>query len=848
MNVTDGRHLAQVIIQAFDHYSARVHDLTIVSATATATASNAADAPVVGTTSTVVDLTSGTATFDDLILAAKPGHHLLNFALRFPSGTLREVLHVQVLPCSPGKNLRKGAVGYSCMECPAGKANPVVGGTCEDCVAGKFSDSGNVTSCGACQPGSFSEPGATVCKASRVNGNLPAVSRIIVNKISDHMLSCLYELPLNVNHADYAFVAEASTTRDFATSLSAQVFEVNQTVIVVTKAPVHVAPVYFQMYLQSRRESGQRGPRTKLLEGYNVTSSCSDEQYLNDSAAATQDWTCDACPVGAKCAGNIRYNGVRGKFGYWRVPGAAPQVFHKCLFPAACLGAANEAEFGKYFNSTWHDSSTDIARMDFTEQCYEPWGYAHDCGGGRCRLCTSCLQGYKRTGRARCKICPEQGANRALLATGILAVILGAVGIIVLTIHAGAGVVTVSEATKKILLNYLQVVSMAALFPMQWPEEVENFFAVQSAISSASKALLSPDCELSWMVPAEAFYQKQIGFALLPLLIVAACSSVWYLARVFRCSCGAGPRFCMRLLNDPAPPNFYYNRAVLSIVVLLYMAFPTIVKQGLAMFSCEQVGDEFWLAADLQEPCMESRHLVFALTLGLPQMLLYMIGLPLTAIIILYRNRKHLLDQNMQFRFGLLYAGFRHEVYWWELSFVVRKVALILVGATFAVRLKPDMQVYIALALLVFFIILQLGMRPFDELTEKHHILNFLELGSLVICWSTLYCGMLFWMGDRLPHSFQVFLSIFVLTTNTFFSAYLIFVFVRAFRRESVNDSPQSAENLRKFFIRRRSINTAKSNDSVKSSSPSELNICIAMSVINPLEKSSDVPVNRMRL
>ena len=48
-----------------------------------------------------------------------------------------------------------------------------------------------------------------------------------------------------------------------------------------------------------------------------------------------------------------------------------------------------------------------------------------------------------------------------LVCAGILAVILGAVGIIVLTIHAGAGVITVSEATKKILLNYLQVVSLA---------------------------------------------------------------------------------------------------------------------------------------------------------------------------------------------------------------------------------------------------------------------------------------------------------------------------------------------------------------------------------------------------
>ena len=237
-------------------------------------------------------------------------------------------------------------------------------------------------------------------------------------------------------------------------------------------------------------------------------------------------WTCDTCPRGAKCDGNIRYDGVRGKFGYWRVPGSAPQVFRKCLFPAACLGAANDEEFGKYFNdSTRHDRSTDLARMDSPEQCYVPWGYAETCVGERCRLCSSCTHGYKRIGRARCKECPKQDANRALLVVGILAVVLGASTIIALTIRAGAAVVTVSEATKKILLNYLQVVSLAALFPMQWPPQVESFFAVQSAISSASKTLLSPDCELSWMVPAEAFYQKQIGFSLLPVIIVVACTA-----------------------------------------------------------------------------------------------------------------------------------------------------------------------------------------------------------------------------------------------------------------------------------------------------------------------------------
>merc|ERR1711865_115076 len=141
-------------------------------------------------------------------------------------------------------------------------------------------------------------------------------------------------------------------------------------------------------------------------------------------------------------------------------------------------------------------------------------------------------------GRGRCKICPDESSNRFLLVLGVVAVIAGATGLIVLTIKSEGVVLTVSEATKKIALNYLQVVSLAALFPMQWPDELSSFFAAQSAISSASQALLSPDCELSWMTPAEAFYQKQIGFSLLPLFIVFICKTVWFAAKEFKCRCG----------------------------------------------------------------------------------------------------------------------------------------------------------------------------------------------------------------------------------------------------------------------------------------------------------------------
>ena len=79
---------------------------------------------------------------------------------------------------------------------------------------------------------------------------------------------------------------------------------------------------------------------------------------------------------------------------------------------------------------------------------------------------------------------------------------------------------------------------------------------------------------------------------------------------------------------------------------------------------CEKVGDAMWLAADLQEPCFVGAHLTVVLLVSLPQILVYTVGLPLAATFLLYRRRERLGDKQVQFRWGLLYAGFRHKVWW----------------------------------------------------------------------------------------------------------------------------------------------------------------------------------------
>ena len=513
------------------------------------------------------------------------------------------------------------------------------------------------------------------------------------------------------------------------------------------------------------------GPPSKT---WTTTPICSDEQYLDDSGPMLE-WKCKACPHGAYCVGNVAWDGVRARFGFWRVPGPSPERFRECLLPAACLGAPNPELRNRYFQGE-RSAASDLAGKSWwdgngrPEGCHIAWGFKENCtnDGKRCRLCSSCDTGFKRKGLADCTQCPDSGANKVLLVSGILAVVLGGAGIVYMSIRNEGGVVEVSEAIKKIALNYLQVVSLAAVFPMKWPDAVQSFFEAQAAISSASESLLSPACELSNLPAASAFYQIQVGFAFLPLVILLFCYMVWM--SIYRCK-----------FSEPCK-----NRYILSCVVLLYLAYPTLVKQSLASLSCVRVGDKLWLTADLQEQCYINFHLVMTLCVSAPQFFLYSVGLPLGAFVILYSRRDRLHTKRVQFRWGILYAGFRKEVYWWELSVVVRKCSMIIIGGVFGSHLRPDMQVYLALFVVALLIVAHLAAMPFEHATRRHAVLNWLELGSLGACWATLYSGMLFFIGDtgRISATNLMLLSVAVIASNLAFSAFLAYSYVMSVLRE----------------------------------------------------------------
>ena len=63
-------------------------------------------------------------------------------------------------------------------------------------------------------------------------------------------------------------------------------------------------------------------------------------QFLDDSSLEKKNHTCQPCPEGAFCKGNIGWSGIKALQGYWRVPWSkGNSTFARCPYEADCLGA-----------------------------------------------------------------------------------------------------------------------------------------------------------------------------------------------------------------------------------------------------------------------------------------------------------------------------------------------------------------------------------------------------------------------------------------------------------------------------------------------------------------------------
>jgi hypothetical protein len=243
---------------------------------------------------------------------------------------------------------------------------------------------------------------------------------------------------------------------------------------------------------------------------------------------------------------------------------------------------------------------------------------------------------------------------------------------------------------------------------------------------------------ISSATDADVFYAVALASSLMPLFLLAACVASWVVVDKVK-------RISDRDIKIKA-----------SCVALLYLLWPSLCSQAFGLFACRSVCDEnkSFLRVDLDEVCWDGRHVYFAFAVGLPMLLLYVVGLPIAAYTKLrvmneqVKKQGKALGGDIGLRmltadhkiYGMFYSAFRREMWWWEGTIAARKVTIAMIGV-FGANME-HMQIHVTLVLVMLVMMITARVRPFAEF--EHNILHELEIASLVATFFTLWAGSVF--------------------------------------------------------------------------------------------------------
>ena len=355
---------------------------------------------------------------------------------------------------------------------------------------------------------------------------------------------------------------------------------------------------------------------------------------------------------------------------------------------------------------------------------------------------------------------------------GLLMIFIMLVYVVYSTLNEGE-TVGVSQSVKKIMLNYLQVIALARSFPLRWNGVLRTLFEVQGAISTLGDHIVNVDCISTSKTAAELFYGKQVMYMFVPVITGFLGFLFWFCYGLLQ----GVPFFAKRADKKMRTPK---DKFIVTVTAIIFLMYPTMCEKAFAMFSCKTIGGIEYLQVDLEEPCYESRHLSMILLLGLPQLFLYVLGLPLLVLKFLKRNRADLFKNPVVLtRWGLFFKGYKEDRYYWELVITLRKVCVVALSV-FGRELGVQRQSQVALLLLLVCIILEIIGQPFREVTDSHRILKWLEIAALLVEYGTLWCGLMIFQSGPKSEGMNVFMTICVVAANIGLTLWFVFVLFRA--------------------------------------------------------------------
>ncbi|MBK8156506.1 MAG: hypothetical protein IPK55_11165 [Streptococcus sp.] len=121
-------------------------------------------------------------------------------------------------------------------------------------------------------------------------------------------------------------------------------------------------------------------------------------------------------------------------------------------------------------------------------------------------------------------------------------------------------------------------------------------------------------------------YFKALLTGVLPIILIIIPVIFWLILKPFPCL-----KMGWKIMRD---------RIVLSIIVLMFIVHPSVTSMAVGLFNCYSLNEQLWLYKDLSVKCWDNTHKSYALGIGIPMIVIWVIGLPATGFIIVRYYRK----------------------------------------------------------------------------------------------------------------------------------------------------------------------------------------------------------------
>jgi hypothetical protein len=260
------------------------------------------------------------------------------------------------------------------------------------------------------------------------------------------------------------------------------------------------------------------------------------------------------------------------------------------------------------------------------------------------------------------------------------------IGVVILALLFLTGIIIVNiRKTKennfsillRIFTNYIQLLTASLAFNINLPSSFTSIFSSSDRLSAPQESFFSFDCfiedyELKGFAPNNNLF-KLFLFCLLPFLLMIFYFIVFGIYKVI-----------IRVFKPHWNVDFK-RYMVVSLVCIIFVFHPRMSFESLSLFQCQEIDDDkSGMRGNLYYEWYSTDHLIWIMVIAMPMILIWVVGIPVLAFVVLFKNRGNLEKWAIQRYMLVIYQGLKPEVFYWEFVNTTRKIMLLGVNVMLA--------------------------------------------------------------------------------------------------------------------------------------------------------------------